>query len=79
MLTILEKIIDDVHPDYEPITDEEYIGGDETVGHFQRTFTIKETPSKEVCVKWAVKYGTPDTVQTYFEAVEYILEETEYE
>ena len=64
----LHSIIDELHPLFSAISDEELIDDQEDHGVFTRDF-LHET-GKKFRMKWSVYYGTPETVRTEFEPVE---------
>lgn len=66
----LHKIIDEIHPLFTPISDEECIDESTTFGTFVRMF-LHENGNK-YRMKWHVYYGTPKTVKTIFEPAEII-------
>jgi hypothetical protein len=61
----LHKVIDEVHPLFKSISDEELIEDYEDHGVFTRDFLHKN--GKKFRMKWRVYYGTPETVRTVFE------------
>ena len=61
----LNDIIDQIHPLFTAISDEELVEDNEDHGVFERTF-LHETGSRFL-MRWRVYYGTPDTVRTVFE------------
>lgn len=61
----LHQIIDEIHPLFRTISDEEMVEDYEDHGVFTRDF-IHEN-GKVFRMKWKVYYGTPDTVRTVFE------------
>ena len=65
---IMNDIIDELNPNYKPVTDEELIDSTPEYGLYQRVFKHKRGP--EFLIKWTVYYGTPETVQTVFHPVE---------
>lgn len=68
-VTIIEKqlnqIIDQTHPLFSPISDEECVEDNKDYGVFERSF-LHETGDRFL-MRWRVYYGTPDTVRTVFE------------
>lgn len=62
----LHSIIDELHPIFEAISDEEMIENHEDRGVFTRDFHNKAN-GKKFRMKWCVYYGTPETVKTEFE------------
>jgi DNA/RNA-binding domain of Phe-tRNA-synthetase-like protein len=66
--TVMNEIIDELNPNYKPTSDEELIDMQDDRGVYQRSFRHRNGP--EFLVKWAVYYGTPETVRTVFESVE---------
>jgi len=71
-MTVIEKhlhsIIDELHPLFTPISDEEILEHQEDHGVFARDFLHKN--GKKFRMKWRVYYGTPETVRTEFEPAE---------
>ena len=63
--TYLHQIIDEVHPLFTAISDEELIDNHENHGMFTRDF--RHTNGKKFRMRWRVYYGTPETVKTVFE------------
>ncbi len=61
----LNDIIDQIHPLFTAISDEELVEDNEDHGVFERTF-LHGTGSRFL-MRWRVYYGTPDTVRTVFE------------
>lgn len=61
----LHSIIDETHPLFTPISDEEFIENHEDHGVFTRDFLHKN--GKKFRMTWRVYFGTPETVQTVFE------------
>lgn len=61
----LNKIIDETHPLFKAISDEELIENHETYGIYERSFLHKT--GKKFKMRWRVLYGTPETVKTVFE------------
>ena len=61
----LHNIIDELHPLFKAITDEELIEDHKDHGVFTRSFLHKT--GKKFSIKWRVYYGTPETVKTIFE------------
>ncbi len=64
VFTWLHNIIDEVHPLFKPISDEELIEDHEDHGIFTRDFRHRN--GKKFRMKWSVYYGTPETVRTVF-------------
>jgi hypothetical protein len=68
-VTFIEKqlndIIDELHPLFKPISDEELVDGYSDHGIFERSFLHQN--GKKFLMRWRVYYGTPDTVRTVFE------------
>lgn len=64
----LHNIIDELHPLFTAISDEECIDSQEDHGVFTRDFLHKN--GKKFRMKWNVYYGTPETVRTEFEPAE---------
>lgn len=60
----LNQIIDEVHPLFKSISDEELIFEGKDVGVYQRLF--KHATGKTFLLSWKIIYGSPDTVQTIF-------------
>ena len=65
---VLNEIIDELNPNYIPVTDEECVTMEEDHGIYQRVF--KHRKGSEFLLKWTVWYGNPDTVKTIFHPVE---------
>jgi hypothetical protein len=65
---VMNEIIDELNPNYKPVTDEELIETSDNSGVFQRVF--KHKTGSEFLLKWTVYYGTPETVRTVFHPVE---------
>lgn len=61
----LHNIIDELHPLFKPISDEQFIEDNNDHGVFTRDFLHEN--GKKFRMKWAVYYGTPETVRTVFE------------
>jgi hypothetical protein len=61
----LNDIIDQRHPLFTPISDEEMVEDYEDHGVFERSFLHKT--GKQFLMRWRVYYGTPETVRTIFE------------
>lgn len=61
----LHDIIDENHPLFKAISDEEMVDGHEDYGVFTRDFLHEN--GKKFRMKWRVYYGTPETVKTEFE------------
>lgn len=61
----MNNIIDEVHPLFKSISDEELIEDNQDHGLFTRDFLHKN--GKKFRMKWRVYYGTPKTVRTVFE------------
>jgi hypothetical protein len=64
----LHSIIDELHPLFTPISDEEMVEHQEDHGVYTRDFLHKF--GKKFRMKWSVYYGTPETVRTEFKPVE---------
>lgn len=64
----LHSIIDEIHPLFSAISDEELIDDQEDHGVFTRDFLHEN--GKKFRMKWSVYYGTPETVRTEFEPAE---------
>lgn len=67
----LHDIIDENHPLFKAISDEEMIDSHEDYGVFTRDFLHEN--GKKFRMKWRVYYGTPETVKTEFEPAEVIV------
>ena len=63
--TYMHQIIDEIHPMFKSISDEEMIADHADHGVFRRDFIHDN--GKKFRMKWSVYYGTPETVQTIFE------------
>lgn len=61
----LNDIIDEIHPLFKAISDEELVEDYEEYGVFERSFLHDN--GKRFLMKWRVYYGTPETVRTIFE------------
>lgn len=61
----LHNIIDELHPLFTAISDEELIDECSECGTFERSF-LHQT-GKRFLMRWKVYYGTPETVRTVFE------------
>ena len=61
----LNDIIDEIHPLFKSISDEELIETHSDHGVYTRDFLHKNR--KKFRMKWRVYYGTPETVVTVFE------------
>jgi hypothetical protein len=61
----LNLMIDELHPNYKPVTDEELVEDNEDHGVFERSFAHKDGAVFKM--RWRVYYGTPETVRTVFE------------
>lgn len=67
----LHQIIDELHPLFTAISDEEMIERHyDDYGVYTRDFLHKN--GKKFRMKWRVYYGTPETVVTEFEPAEVI-------
>lgn len=66
----LHNIIDEIHPLFTAISDEECIESHEDHGVYNRDFLHKN--GKKFRMKWKVYFGTPETVKTVFEPAETI-------
>ena len=66
----LHNIVDENHPLFTAISDEQIVENFEDHGVFTRDF-LHET-GKKFRMKWRVYYGTPETVRTEFEPAEAI-------
>lgn len=66
----MHQIIDDLHPLFTPISDEQFIENHDDHGVFTRDF-LHET-GKKFRMQWRVYYGTPETVRTEFDPAEVI-------
>lgn len=62
----LNMIIDEVHPKFRAVTDEEMIEDNVDYGVFTRIFDCMENGNRYI-MKWRVYFGTPETVKTVFE------------
>lgn len=60
----MNKVIDELHPNFKAISDEEMI--DETVDYGDFTRTFKHDNGKKFQFQWRVYFGDPDTVRTVF-------------
>jgi hypothetical protein len=60
----LHSIIDEIHPLFKAISDEEMIEDHKDHGVFTRDFLHKN--GKKFRMNWRVYYGTPETVKTVF-------------
>lgn len=67
----LHDIIDENHPLFKAISDEEMIDSHEDYGVFTRDFLHEN--GKKFRMKWRVYYGTPETVRTEFEPAEVVV------
>jgi hypothetical protein len=63
--TYLNQIIDELHPLFKAISDEEMVDNQEEYGIFTRDFLHEN--GKKFRMNWRVYYGTPETVRTVFE------------
>lgn len=63
----MNLIIDELHPLFEAISDEEMIEHNKEYGVFTRMF--KSIDDKKYLMKWKVYFGTPETVKTVFEPI----------
>lgn len=61
----LHQIIDENHPLFKAISDEEMVVDHSDYGVFTRDFL--HTTGKKFRMRWRVYYGTPETVVTIFE------------
>jgi hypothetical protein len=61
----LNDIIDELHPLFTAISDEEMLDNREDHGIFTRDF--RHINGKKFRMQWRVYYGTPETVKTVFE------------
>jgi len=66
----LHSIIDELHPLFRALSDEELVEDNDEHGVFERTFAHKN--KKIFKMRWRVFYGTPETVQTVFEPAEHV-------
>lgn len=66
----LHLVIDELHPMFEPISDEEIIEYNDTYATSYRDFLHKN--GQKFRIKWTVYFGTPETVQTVFHKVQNI-------
>jgi len=62
---LLHSIIDELHPLFKPISDEQFIEKHEDHGVFTRDFLHEN--GKKFRMTWKVYFGTPKTVKTVFE------------
>ncbi len=67
----LHNIIDELHPLFTAISDEELADETSDYGVFTRVFLHEA--GKTFRMKWRVYYGTPETVRTVFEPAEQII------
>jgi hypothetical protein len=67
----LHSIIDELHPLFTAISDEEFV--DETLEYGVFTRVFLHEAGKTFRMKWRVYYGTPETVRTVFEPAEQII------
>lgn len=67
----MHQIIDDLHPLFTPISDEQFIENHEDHGVFTRDFLHKT--GKKFRLTWRVYFGTPETVRTEFDPAEVIV------
>lgn len=65
--TYLHQIVDELHPLFSAISDEEMLDNYEDHGIFARDF--RHMNGKKFRMRWRVYYGTPETVRTVFEPV----------
>jgi hypothetical protein len=61
----MHQIIDEIHPLFKAISDEQLIDAQHDYGVYIRDF-IHEN-GKKFRMRWCVYYGTPETVRTVFE------------
>jgi hypothetical protein len=61
----LHDIIDELHPLFTAISDEELVEETKDYGDFVRVFLHEN--GKRFRLKWRVYFGTPETVRTVFE------------
>lgn len=66
----LHSIIDELHPLFTPISDEQFIENNDDHGVFTRDFLHQN--GKKFRMKWRVYFGTPETVRTEFDTAEVI-------
>lgn len=64
---MLHQIIDELHEDYFPVTDEEIISETPESAVFTRTFRHKS--GTHHALEWTVFFGTPETVRTEFNLI----------
>jgi len=64
---LLHRIIDELHSQYEPTSDEELVEDYEDRGVFERSFL--HVSGKVSKIRWSVYYGNPETVVTVFESI----------
>jgi hypothetical protein len=67
----LHKIVDEVHPLFQSVSDENLVEDYEDHGVFERIFAQLES-GKLFKMRWRVYYGTPETVKTVFEPAEHL-------
>lgn len=67
----MHQIIDDLHPLFTPISDEQFIENHDDHGVFTRDFLHKT--GKKFRLTWRVYFGTPETVRTEFDPAEVIV------
>lgn len=68
---LLHNIIDEVHPLFRSVSDEDLVEDHEDHGVFERTFAHLEN-NKMFKMRWRVYYGTPETVKTVFEPAQHV-------
>lgn len=66
----MNDIIDETHPLFTAISDEELVEDNEDHGVFERSFEHQN--GKKFLMRWRVYYGTPETVRTLFEPAQEI-------
>ena len=64
----MNMIIDELHPLFQAVSDEEMIEDNNDHGVFTRIF--KSFDNKQYLLKWRVYFGTPETVKTIFEPLQ---------
>jgi hypothetical protein len=63
--TYMHQIVDEIHPLFSAISDEELVDEQHDYGVYTRDFIHKN--GKKFRMRWCVYYGTPETVKTVFE------------
>ena len=64
----MHLIVDELHPLFQAVSDEEMIEDHNDHGVFTRIF--KSFDDKKYLLKWRVYFGTPETVKTIFEPIQ---------